>query len=81
MYELAIASLFSRHSTAIYQKFAMINIQFHYAYSVGKVPSELCSAQLTQVYIPAMTWMHQGPLKIEMNEETVVKYERMVKTT
>ena len=49
MYELAIASLFSRHSTAIYQKFAMINIQFHYAFSVGKVPSELCSAQLTQL--------------------------------
>ena len=81
MYELIIAPLFSRHATAIYQKSVIINIQVHYAYSVGKVLSELCSAQLAQLYIPTLTWRHQGPLKIEMNEETVVKYERMVKTT
>lgn len=80
MYELVIPSLFSRHSTAIYQKFVIINIQFHDVYSAGKVHSELCPAQLAQPYIPALTWRHQVPLKIDVNEEAVVKYERLVKT-
>ena len=78
MYDLVIAPLFSRHSTAIYQKFVIINIQFHYAYSVGKVLSELYSTQLVHTS-PDME--APGTTKNRMNEETDVKYGRMVKTT
>lgn len=54
-------------------------MQFYTVYNVRKVLSEVCSVQLTQPYI-ALNWRYHLPLKVEVNEETVVKYERLVET-
>lgn len=58
------------------QKFVIINMQFYNIYSVRNVTSELHGTQPVQSYITSLNWRDEVPLKVVVNEEAVVNYER-----
>lgn len=51
-------------------------MQFYNIYSVRNVTSELHGTQPVQSYITSLNWRDEVPLKVVVNEEAVVNYER-----